>query len=97
MSLQGGFEVDSEARMHEPPEIRLGGDVARAFAHYPPERAAHEIATHLRKFWEPRMRAAVVARVAQGDSRVDPLLAEAVRRYLAGDIDSGEIAEPSGG
>lgn len=97
MNPPGGPQVDSEARMHEPPEIRLGDDVARAFGHYPPERAAREIATHLRKFWEPRMRAAIIARVAEGDPRVDPLLAEAVRAYLAGDIDPAEVAEPSAG
>jgi formate dehydrogenase subunit delta len=97
MNMPGGSEVDSEARMHEPPEIRLGDDVARAFGHYPPERAAREIATHLRKFWEPRMRAAIIARVAERDPRVDPLLAEAVAAYLAGDIDPAEVAEPSAG
>jgi formate dehydrogenase subunit delta len=83
--------------MHYPPEIRLGDDVARAFAHYPADRGAQEVATHLRKFWEPRMRAAIIARVAEGDPRVDPLLTQAVRAYLADDVDTAEVAEPSGG
>jgi len=81
-----------------PPEIRLGHDVTRNLAaHLPPQAAAEAVATHLRKFWDPRMRRAIVGYVRSGDERVDPLLAEAVRRYLAGDIDRPEVAEPSGG
>ncbi|MGB3830115.1 MAG: formate dehydrogenase subunit delta [Ornithinimicrobium sp.] len=80
-----------------PAEIRLGHDIARHLEHLPPQEAAEQIATHLRKFWEPRMRAALIARVRDGDERVDPLLASAVRDFLAGDIDRAEVAEPSGG
>jgi len=80
-----------------PPEIRMGGDVSRALAHLPPEEASEQIATHLRKFWEPRMRQALIDRVRQGDGRVDPLLADAVHDFLVGDIDREEVSEPSGG
>jgi len=80
-----------------PPEIRMGGDVSRALAHLPPDEASEQIATHLRKFWEPRMRQALVERVRLGDDRVDPLLASAVHDFLDGDIDREEVSEPSGG
>ncbi|MGI8949061.1 MAG: formate dehydrogenase subunit delta [Ornithinimicrobium sp.] len=80
-----------------PPEIRLGQDITRNLAHLPPEDASEQIATHLRKFWDPRMRRALVQRVRDNDSRVEPLLARAVRDYLDGDIDRAEVAEPSGG
>jgi formate dehydrogenase subunit delta len=80
-----------------PPEIRLGNDVTRALRHLPHDAAAQAIATHLTKFWEPRMRRALVERVGAGDARVDPLLADAVRAHLARDIDPAAIAEPSGG
>ena len=39
-----------------PPVVRLGHDLVRNFEALPPDRAAVEIATHIRKFWEPRMR-----------------------------------------
>lgn len=80
-----------------PPEIRLGQDIARHLAHLPPADASEQIATHLRKFWDPRMRSALVQRVRDDDPRVDALLARAVHDYLDGDIDRAEVAEPSGG
>ncbi len=81
----------------EPSEIRMGRDIARHMSHLDPADASEQIATHLRKFWPPRMRRALVALVCAEDERVDPLLVSAVRDYLAGDIDRAEVAEPSGG
>jgi len=80
-----------------PPEIRMGDDVSRAMAHLPRDEASEQIATHLRKFWEPRMREAIIQRVREGDDRVNPLLTSAVHDYLDGDIDREEVSEPSGG
>lgn len=80
-----------------PPEIRLGHDIARHLAHLPPEDASEQIATHLRKFWDPRMRRALVQRVREDDPRVEPLLVSAVRDYLDGEIDRAEVAKPTGG
>jgi formate dehydrogenase subunit delta len=80
-----------------PPEIRLGNDIARAMHHLPPDEAATAVATHVKKFWDPRMRRALVERVRAGDPRVDPLLAAATRSYLGGQVDHAEVAEPSGG
>ncbi|ADU48711.1 formate dehydrogenase subunit delta [Intrasporangium calvum] len=80
-----------------PPEIRLGNDIARAMHHLPPDQAATTLATHLKKFWEPRMRRALVERVRTDDPRVDPLLARATMTYLADQVDHAEVAEPSGG
>lgn len=88
---------DPRVRSALPPELRLSHDVARNLAHLGPEQRADAVATHLRKFWAPRMRRALVAFVDAGDPRVDPVVAEAVRRYLAGDLDRAEVAEPSGG
>ena len=80
-----------------PSEIRMGNDIARALHHLPEDEAAEAVATHLTKFWEPRMRRALVDRVRAGDPRVDSLLAHATERYLAGQVDRAEVAEPSGG
>ncbi|MGB3257593.1 MAG: formate dehydrogenase subunit delta [Ornithinimicrobium sp.] len=82
---------------NEPSEIRMSHDIARHLRHLPPEEAAEQVATHLRKFWEPRMRSALIARVREDDDRVDPLVVSAVHDYLAGDVDRAEVAEPSGG
>ncbi len=81
----------------EPAEIRMSNDIARHLQHLPEAEAAEQIATHLRKFWEPRMRSALIDRVRDNDTRIDPLVFSAVHDYLAGDIDRAEVAEPSGG
>ena len=50
------------------------------------EAAAVEgIATHLRKFWDPRMRAEIIAKAQSGDAAgLDPLPRRAVERLTAG-------------
>ncbi len=80
-----------------PPVIRMGNDIARALHHLPDDEAAEAVATHLKKFWEPRMRRALVDLVRAGDPRVDALLVAATDRYLSGQVDRAEVAEPSGG
>ncbi len=75
----------------------MSRDIARHMGHLDPINASEQIATHLRKFWPPRMRRALVQMVRSGDDRVDPLVVSAVDDYLAGDIDRAEVAEPSGG
>lgn len=44
------------------------------------EEASSEIALHLRKFWEPRMRNALLAHVDAGGSGLLPLVQGAVQR-----------------
>lgn len=80
-----------------PAEIRLSDDIARHMQHLSPQDASEQIATHLRKFWDPRMRQSLLDRVQEGDGRIDPLVVSAVHDYLAGDIDQAEVAKPSGG
>ena len=80
-----------------PPVVRLGHDLVRNFEALPPERAASEVATHIRKFWEPRMRQELIARVRWGDTTLHPLLVRAVAGLLDGDVDHAEVREPSGG
>ncbi|PKW28100.1 formate dehydrogenase subunit delta [Phycicoccus duodecadis] len=80
-----------------PPVARLGHDLVRNFEALPPEKAAAEIATHIRKFWEPRMRRELLAHIRLGDAPVDPLLVRAAEDLVEGDVDHAEVKEPSGG
>ncbi len=80
-----------------PAVIRLGHDLVRNFEALPPEKAAEEVATHIRKFWEPRMRRELLGYVDAGDARVGDLLAEAAEDLRKGDVDREELREPSGG
>ena len=42
------------------------------------------IATHIRKFWDPRMRAAIIAHVEDGGAGLDAPVREAVQRLKQG-------------
>ena len=58
------------------PEIRLAGDIAAQFHHRPVEEAATAIAVHVRQFWDPRMRRALLAEIDAG-AEADPLVTAA--------------------
>lgn len=79
------------------PEIRMGHDIARQFAHLPEQEAAERIATHLDKFWSPAMRRRLARLAADRHPDIDPLLLRAVTALVVDDIDHQELREPSGG
>jgi formate dehydrogenase subunit delta len=56
-----------------PPHVRLANDVAAQFTHQPLDEAAQAIAAHLRAFWDPRMRAALLAHLAAGGAGLDSI------------------------
>jgi formate dehydrogenase subunit delta len=77
--------------------VRLGHDLVRNFEVLPEDVASVEIATHIRKFWEPRMRHELLARIRWGDTALHPLLVAAAGHLVDGDVDRAEIRESSGG
>ncbi len=80
-----------------PPEIRMGNDIARQFAHLPEREAAEMIATHLEKFWEKRMLRHLLTIADPENPDIDPLLIHAVSCLTVDDVDHEELLEPSGG
>ena len=68
-----------------PAVVRTGHDLVRNLGHLPPETATMEIATHIRKFWEPRMRHELLARVRWGDTTLHPLLVAAADDLVDGE------------
>lgn len=65
--------------------VRMANQIAGFFAHEGPERGAASVADHLRKFWDPRMRAELTAAVADGSAQgLDPLALAAVRQLGGG-------------
>jgi formate dehydrogenase subunit delta len=83
----------------ESPQIRLANDIAAQFHHRPPAEAAEEVAHHIRLFWEERMRADLLAHIADGveeDDGIDPIVTDAVellRADLAPQRRDGEAEE----
>jgi formate dehydrogenase subunit delta len=58
--------------------VLMANQIARFFAHQGPDRAAEAIADHLRKFWDPRMRAALRAHLDAGGDGLEPAAHRAV-------------------
>ena len=59
--------------------IHMANQIGRAFAHEPHARAVADTADHLRRFWDPRMRAALCAqRDTEAAARLDPVVREAM-------------------
>jgi formate dehydrogenase subunit delta len=60
--------------------VHMANRIGEFFASMPDrEEASQEIAEHLRKFWEPRMRRALLAHLdATGGADLLPLIQEAV-------------------
>jgi formate dehydrogenase subunit delta len=58
--------------------VYMANQIGKFFAHRPPDAAVAEIAGHLRKFWDPRMRLQIVAKLDQPDAAFDPAVRRAV-------------------
>jgi len=64
----------------ELPEVRLANDIARQFHHLGLEAGSVAVADHIIRFWDPRMRAALLDLVHEGGTDLDPLVAAAADR-----------------
>jgi formate dehydrogenase subunit delta len=63
--------------------VYMANQIGRFFAHQPLENAVASTADHLKKFWDPRMRAAIFAHVEQGGAGLEPIALAAVRTLKA--------------
>ena len=60
--------------------VYMANQIGKFFAGQGEEKAVPLIADHLTKFWDPRMRAAIVAHLDDGGNGLDPLVREAVKK-----------------
>jgi formate dehydrogenase subunit delta len=64
--------------------VMMANQIGRFFVPQKSGDAVAAIADHLEKFWDPRMRAAIVAHLAKGGGAdLDPPVREAVARLKA--------------
>jgi formate dehydrogenase subunit delta len=61
----------------------MANQIGRFFAHQPHAQAVASTADHLRRFWDPRMREAILSAPAASADKLDPLVREAVERLRA--------------
>lgn len=59
--------------------IVMANQIGAFFAPYPPERRAEGIRNHLRTYWDPRMRAELLAHITRGGDDLDPRVIEGAR------------------
>jgi formate dehydrogenase subunit delta len=64
------------------PQVRMANEIAVQFHHRPAEEAATAIANHIRKFWDPRMKADLLARVQSDAASLDPLVIAAASKLV---------------
>ncbi|HEX3983515.1 MAG TPA: formate dehydrogenase subunit delta [Acidisoma sp.] len=60
--------------------VYMANQIAKFFASQPHDSAVSDIETHIRKFWDPRMRAKILAVIAADGEGLDPLAREAIAR-----------------
>ena len=53
--------------------VGMANQIGKFFAHQPKPEAVANIADHLRKFWDPRMRAQMLEYLEQGGGGLDEL------------------------
>jgi len=58
--------------------VYMANQIGRFFAHQPEEQTIANTADHLKKFWDPRMRNAIIAYVEAGGEGLQPLVLKAV-------------------
>jgi formate dehydrogenase subunit delta len=58
----------------------MANQIGRFFQSQKPDTAIDGIEEHILKFWDPRMRKAIVAQLAGGHVALDPLVRQAVER-----------------
>jgi formate dehydrogenase subunit delta len=63
--------------------VLMANQIGRFFAAQGEAQASADIADHLEKFWEPRMRRAILAHLAAGGAGLDPPVRRAVERLRA--------------
>lgn len=65
--------------------VKMANDISNFFAGYPDHAAAvNGMVEHLSKFWEPRMRSAIIAHLNEGGEGLSDLAKDAVRQLTAG-------------
>jgi len=62
--------------------VLMANQIGDFFAPYPPERRAEGIRNHLRTYWDPRMRAELLALVETGGAGLAPHVVEGAKLLM---------------
>jgi formate dehydrogenase subunit delta len=63
--------------------VYMANQIVKFFANEGEEKAAAGTADHIGKFWDPRMRAIIIAHLDAGGTGLDPIAKKAVEQIAA--------------
>jgi formate dehydrogenase subunit delta len=63
--------------------VYMANQISKFFANQGQEQAAVGTAEHIKKFWDPRMRAQIFAHLEAGGQGLDPIARAAITRLAA--------------
>ena len=63
--------------------VYMANQIGKFFAHRREEEAVAAIGDHIVKFWDPRMRRAILDHLAEGGGDLDPLVRKAIETHVA--------------
>jgi len=73
--------------------VRMANDIEKFFKVQGEERAIAGISDHVKKFWEPRMKAQIFAHLDEGGAGLEPLTLKALQRLKAAMHGKSTMAE----
>jgi formate dehydrogenase subunit delta len=66
--------------MHNDYLVRMANDIGKFFASEPDEKeAAQNVSAHIKRFWDPRMRAQIISYYRSGGEGFSDIVAKAVQ------------------
>jgi formate dehydrogenase subunit delta len=74
-------EAEAGSHGHKPPEAKLvhmANQIGKFFASQKDLAPPEGVLAHIRKFWDPRMRAMILAHLDRGGEGLDPVAREAI-------------------
>ena len=60
--------------------VYMANQIGKFFSGQGPDKASAAIADHIAKFWDPRMRATIIAHLAHGGAGLDPEVRQAIEK-----------------
>ena len=72
--------------------VSMANQIADFFQSYPEAEAVDGIATHIEKFWDPRMRRGIYAHLNAGGAGLKPLTLKALQKLAAKQPDLAKSA-----
>ena len=69
--------------------VYMANQIGKFFASQGREQAVAGTADHIKKFWDPRMRAAIFAHLEAGGAGLDPVVRAALESLVAGKMKAG--------